>query len=111
MGTVSILNEPVIVAFGRRHIARYAEQNLRNSLVRAFRDDQADFVTLDDNTRGQRFAAASTAWAIDKGLLYCDKTDSDDQCSVSSFRLTDEGKKVILDPALDSRDDKSLDPK
>ncbi len=90
------MEEPAIVTYGRTFIESYPVQEYRNSLVRAFRDRRADFVVLDNNPRGQKFLAASAAWAIGEGLLYNDRNVDDTQQIVSSFRLTERGKKEIL---------------
>jgi len=88
--------EPEIISYGRGLIGDYAAEEFKASLVRAFRDGQADFIALDDNINGQGFLAACAAWAIDQKLLYNDKNESDGQCKVSSFRLTKAGEEAIL---------------
>jgi len=90
------MNEPAIVGYGRHFVDQYPQQEYVECLQRAFKRDRADFITLDDNRHGQRFLAAATAWAIDAGWLYCDRIDEGDQEVVSSFRLTDEGKRMLL---------------
>jgi len=89
-------SEPEIVVYGRQFIDTYTAQEYEDSFIRAFRDHQADFIVLDDNPRGQRFLAASIAWAMSEGLLYNDRNSDDGQMVVSSFRLTEKGKKEIL---------------
>lgn len=88
------VTEPAIVAYGRHNIREFTEDEYRDSLKGAFADNNASFITLDSNMRGQRFLAAAVAWGIDHELLTTEFTDgSDEQCEVSSFRLTDAGKK------------------
>lgn len=87
-------DEPLIVSYGREHITEYRVEEFEQALERAFVAHRADFVLLDDNIRGRKFVAASTAWAIDEGLLYCDRTEDDGQSVVSSFRMTDKGRKL-----------------
>ncbi len=88
--------EPVIISYGRTFITEYAEEEYRECLVRAFRENRADYITLDSNRRGQKFLAAGAAWAIDRGLLVNDKNQDDSQTITSSFRLTTKGKQEIL---------------
>ena len=92
-----VVEEPAIVAWGRSNIGDYKKQEFCDSLTRAFRDDGgADFIILDSNMSNQRFRAACVAWAIDNDLLYNDRNDDEGQQIVSSFRLTEEGKRQIL---------------
>lgn len=86
------MSEPEIIGYGRSFIDEYSVEELRSSLVRAFVDRGADFVVLDSNMRGQKFLAATAAWAIDEGLLYNDRNEGDGQQKVSTFRLTEKGK-------------------
>lgn len=90
--------EPVIVCWGRSLKDQYPVEEYRQSLIRAFRDKKADFIVLDSFMTGQRFLAASVAWALDEGLLHNDQNHSGDEQNgvVSSFRLTEKGKKEIL---------------
>ncbi len=90
------MSEPAIVGYGRQFFSNYPVQDYKESLVRAFRNNRADFIVLDDNPRGQKFLAAAVAWAMDGGLLYNDQSADDAQQVVSSFRLTEKGKKEIL---------------
>ena len=90
------MREPAIVIYGRQFIHRYSVQEYRNCLIRAFKNGGADFIILDSHPRGQRFLAASVAWALSKKLLKNDRNDDDGQQVVSSFRLTKKGKKEIL---------------
>ena len=90
------MNEPAIVGYGRMHVKDYPVGELYDSLVTAFKWCHAKAVILDDCTTGQRFLAAGIAWAIDEGLLYTAQTDEGSQEVVSSFMLTDKGKKEIL---------------
>lgn len=90
------MSEPVIVSYGRQFLGNYPVQEYKDSLVRAFRDHRADFIVLDDNPRGHKFLAASVAWAMDEGLLYNDHNQDDTEQVISSFRLTENGKKEIL---------------
>ena len=90
------MREPAIIGYGRRFISDYTEEELKASLIRAFKDGRADYIVLDDNMHGQKFLAADAAWAIDRGWLYNDRNHDDEQCAVSSFRLTEAGKKAIL---------------
>ena len=90
------MHEPAIVSYGRQFVASYSVQEYKDSLVRAFKNNLADFVVLDSNPRGQKFLSAGIAWAIDEGLLYNDRNEDDSQQIVSSFRLTEKGKKEIL---------------
>ncbi len=89
--------EPEIIAYGRQFVKDYTEQEFKDSLTRAFKQNRAGYVILDDNPREQKFLAACAAWAIDQGWLYNDRNEDDDQCKVSSFRLTEDGKKAILE--------------
>lgn len=90
------MGEPEIISFGRNLINNYSTEEFRASLIRAFKDKKADFIVLDSNISGQKFLAACAAWAVDHGWLYNDKNQSDEQCKVSSFRLTDKGRKALL---------------
>ncbi len=90
------MSEPAIVGYGRQFVNDYPVQAYKDSLIRAFRINRADFIVLDDNPRGQKFLAASVAWGIDEGLLYNDRNADDTQQIVSSFRLTEKSKKEIL---------------
>ena len=89
------MSEPAIVSFGRNFVGDYPKKEFKDSLSRAFKDGGADFIILDDNPRGQKFLAASVAWAIDRKWLYNDREQSDGQNTVASFRLTDAGKKAL----------------
>lgn len=63
------------------------------SLWRAFIRDGADYIVLDSNWRGQRFLAAGVAWGVDNEILFHASTDdSDEQCEVYAFRLTEHGR-------------------
>lgn len=88
-------DEPAIITYGRGLVGSYHVAEYRASLRRAFFERGADFITLDSNPRGQRFLAASAAWAIDNGLLFCARTDDDGQSQVSAFRLTDKGREEL----------------
>lgn len=90
------MEEPAIVSFGRQFLGDYSFQEYKDSLTRAFKAGQADFIVLDSNPRGQKFLAACAAWAVNEGLLYNDRNEDDTQQIVSSFRLTEKGKKEIL---------------
>lgn len=90
------MDKPQIISFGEQFISNYPAEEFMASLVRAFKDGHADFIILDSNIRGQKFLAACTAWAIDRGLLYHDRNQSDGQSVVSSFRLTEAGKRAVL---------------
>lgn len=90
------MTEPAIVNYGRSFVNDYSADEFKASLVRAFKEKRADFVVLDDNPHNQKFLAACTAWALDQGWLYNDRNKDDGQCVVSSFRLTETGKKAIL---------------
>jgi hypothetical protein len=89
------MNEPEIISYGREFIVNYQENEFKDSLRRAFIEHKADFITLDSNPHGQRFLSACTAWAIDKNYLYNDRNASDNQSRISSFRLTEEGRKFL----------------
>ena len=88
--------EPEIISYGRNFIDNYSAEEFEASLVRAFKEKQADFIVLDNNYRGQKFLAACAAWTIDKGWLYNDRNQDDGQNKVSSFRLTKVGRKKVL---------------
>ncbi|MBI5421447.1 MAG: hypothetical protein HZA35_04040 [Parcubacteria group bacterium] len=90
------MDEPAIVDYGYQYIGQNSVEEYRGVFIRAFRNNRADFVTLDSNPRGQKFLAASVAWALQEGLLYNDCNEDDTQQVVSSFRLTEKGKKEIL---------------
>jgi hypothetical protein len=92
---VADLREPAIVAYGRSAMPEYADSAFLDALRRAFVWNAADFITLDSNSRGQRFLAAGVAWALDNGLIFHDRTGSDGQSEVSAFRLTDAGKERL----------------
>lgn len=67
------------------------------SLVRAFRDGKADFIFID--SRRQEFQIKSAEYGLSEGLLSFEEQGSDEaQYTVWIYRLTDEGKKLILDP-------------
>lgn len=88
---------PSIVAWGKTHIKAYAIQEYIDSFRRAFVDRGADFITLDSNMRGQKFLAASVAWALEEGWMHCSDVggyplDLDAQETVWAFRLTDKGR-------------------
>lgn len=87
--------EPQIVTWGRNYVSEYPEQEFVDSLMRAFNRDRADFIVLDGNMRGQKFLAAGVAWAIDRGWLFCDRHEEYDQETVSTFRLTPEGRAAL----------------
>lgn len=89
------MSEPPIVGYGRNFIKDYNTEEFKSSLKRAFKDNGADYIVLDSNPRGQKFLAASVAWAIDQKWLYNDQNRDDGQSEVSSFRLTDAGKKAL----------------
>jgi hypothetical protein len=91
------MNEPLIVQWGRTFIGEYDTQEYLGTLVRAFGSaGGADFVILDSSMAGQRYRAACTAWLIDNGYLKHTRTDdSDEQCSVYEFRLTETGRQLI----------------
>lgn len=90
------MSEPEIVGYGRQFVKKYPVQEYKKSLIRAFKNNRADFIILDSNACGQKFLAAGVAWAIDEGLLYNDRNEDDTQQIVSSFCLTEKGKKEIL---------------
>lgn len=90
------MSEPAIVSYGRQFVNNYAVQEYKDALIRAFRNNQADYIVLDSNPRGQKFLAAGVAWAVHEGLLYNDRNEDDAQQVVSSFRLTSKGRKEIL---------------
>lgn len=90
------MDESEIVSCGRNFVDGYPVDEFRASLVRAFKERGADFVVLDSNPRGQKFLAACAAWAIDEGLLFNDHNEDDEQQKVSTFRLTEKGKKEIV---------------
>lgn len=67
------------------------------SLVRAFRDGKADFILID--SRRQEFQIKSAEYGLSEGLLSFEEQGSDEeQYTAWIYRLTDEGKKLILDP-------------
>lgn len=95
------MDEPEIIGYGREcYITRYRPEiyapEFKASLNRAFVSGRADFIILDSNMRGQGFLAACAAWAIDQKWLYNDRNQDNGQCKVSSFRLTEAGKRAIL---------------
>lgn len=90
-------NSPAIVNYGRRFIDNYNHEDFRVALERAFKERGASFVVLDSNSREQKFLAACVAWAINEGLVWNDSNqDFGGQGEVSSFRLTEAGRKAIL---------------
>ena len=91
-----VMTEPLIVGYGRTYVEEYPVKEYRDALIMSFKTRQADYITLDDNPRGQKFVSANVAWAIDNDLLYNDLNMDDSQVVVSSFRLTDKGKEEIL---------------
>jgi len=67
------------------------------SLVRAFRDGKADFILID--SRRQEFQIKAAEYGLSEGLLSFEEQGSDEsQYTAWIYRLTDEGKKLILDP-------------
>ena len=90
------MQEPEIVSYARQFIKDFPPQEYKDSLARAFGDRRADFIILDDNYRGQNFLAAAVAWAIDQGFLHNDRNEFCPQRMISSFRLTEKGKKEII---------------
>ena len=92
------MDELAIVSYGRQFLNNYPVQEYKDALIRAFRNNRADYIVLEDNPSGQKFLAAGVAWAIDEGLLYNynDRNRNNTQQVVSSFRLTEKGRKEIL---------------
>ena len=92
------MNTELILNFGRycQTIIHEPESEYRDSFVRAFKEKRADYIIIDSNMNGNRFRAASIAWAVEQGLLYCDRESDGDQETVWSFRLTEKGRKEIL---------------
>jgi hypothetical protein len=87
------LEEPVIIGYGRQFVGEYQEGEFLESFRRAFAEKPDGTIILDSIRAGQKFLAASAAWAVDQGLLeHCETDDSDEQCTVYSFRLTEAGK-------------------
>jgi hypothetical protein len=89
-------DDPAIIQYGRTLVPNYSSIEYIECLIRAFKTNNANFITLDSHPINQRFVSACAAWAIDGGLLYNDRNEDDGQSVVSSFRLTDKGKEVIL---------------
>lgn len=90
------MSEPEIIAYGRRCIKEYEVEEFKASLSRSFSKRCADFIILYSSPVGQKFLSACAAWAIDKGWLYHDKDEDTGQELISSFRLTDNGKRALL---------------
>lgn len=90
------MRDPAIVSYGRNFVNHYSVEEYRESFVRAFKDNRADFIVLDSNPRGNKFLATAAAWAIDEKLLYNDRTVDDIQETICLFRLTKKGRKEIL---------------
>jgi hypothetical protein len=88
-------SEPAIVSWGRMSVADYDDEEYLLALRHAFVGMHADYIALDSNRTRKRFLAASVAWAIDEGLLYCDTEVDEGQTFVSSFRLTDKGRNYM----------------
>jgi len=66
------------------------------SLVRAFREKKADCIYIDD--RRKRFQIQATAFAKNLKLLSFDEKGSDEQQYTAwEYRLTELGKRVLLD--------------
>lgn len=87
------MNEPLVVQWGRTLIGEYDPSEYLATLSRAFVVAKCDYVVLDSSMSGQRYRAACTAWLIDNGYLKHTRTDdSDEQCEVYEFRLTEEGR-------------------
>lgn len=85
-------SEPGIIQFGRQHVGDYAWEEYVVALFKAFVIGKADFIILPENMNGQRFLAASAAWALDNGYLRVSEVDDADIQSVSTtFRLTELG--------------------
>ena len=99
------MSEPAIVGFGRSLVKNYSAKEFKASLVRAFKDGGADFIVLDSNVNGQKFRAACVAWALDKKWLHNDQNQDGEQETVSSFRLTDAGKKALGIPKAEVTED------
>lgn len=70
---------------------KYQENELEAALLRAFVDNRADFILLDD--RRERFLIESATLGVEKGWLSEEFIEIDDQYSQLRYRLTDEGKR------------------
>ena len=70
---------------------KYQENELEAALLRAFVDNRADFILLDD--RRERFLIESATLGVEKGWLSDEFIEIDDQYSPLRYRLTDEGKR------------------
>ena len=71
--------------------SKYQENELEAALLRAFVDNRADFILLDD--RRERFLIESATLGVEKGWLSEEFIEIDDQYSQLRYRLTDEGKR------------------
>lgn len=89
------LEEPLIISWGRQHISSYETSEFVQSFYKAFIVHRADYVTLDSLVTGQRFLAASTAWALDNGFLSHTKTADEGQSEIYEFRITEKGRQTL----------------
>lgn len=70
--------------------------NFLVSLVRAFRDGKADFIRIDD--RRMQHQIESAEYGRGAGLLsFQEIGDDESQYTAWIYRLTEDGKKIILD--------------
>jgi hypothetical protein len=70
--------------------------NFLVSLVRAFRDGNADFIRIDD--KRAQFQIEAAEYGRSEGLLSFQETgDDESQYTAWIYRLTEDGKKIILD--------------
>lgn len=70
---------------------KYPENELEASLKRAFVDNRADYIILDD--RRERFLIEGAMLGVEKGWLNEEFVEIDDQYSQLRCRLTEEGRK------------------
>ena len=84
--------EPMIVEWGRTNMKKFKEDQYESALKRAFVRCACNSISLDSNTAGQRFLAACTAWALDKGYVYQTSQRRYFGDTIYEFELTDAGK-------------------
>lgn len=81
----------------------YSPREFIESLTRAFSGpDAADYVIYDGQVARNRFLRECLQWALGKDLIYEDNNTSemisDSQYTAQAFRLTDLGRRVVLEP-------------
>lgn len=73
---------------------KYQEDELEESLRRAFSSGETDFIYID--SRRYRFLIESACLGVEKGWLTETVVEIDEQYTQVRYRLTDEGKKHFV---------------